>query len=358
MKKQLAILSILSVTLSFAQVVSVDFENQNEGVYTNDQARNDFVPLRGASSWYAMEQNKGQNAKIVLDDEDHGKVLQLKYPVGCLGPNDDPLACAGQIKQPLTETAEEMWVAYELYFEEGFDFVKGGKLPGLCGGKCYTGGNRPSIGDGWSARVMWRPDGKVVQYLYFVDQAQTYGDDANWDLDGTAEQKYFQIGTWHRLVTKITLNTVTNEGHGEKDGKIKSWFDGELALDLDTLRLRDYADQRIDVFYLSTFHGGSDNTWSPTVDSYIRYDHFVISKDSIPVTSSTTRMISTKQEIANKNFQIAIGNSVLLKTPLKEETCFDFYTLDGQWYKTKTYAKETTRISLPNENKVFIIKTR
>ena len=108
MKKQLAILSILSVTLSFAQIVSVDFENQSEGAYTNALAKKDFVPRSGASNWYAMEQNKGQNAKIVLDDEDHGKVLQLKYPVGCLGPNDDPLACAGQIKQPLTETAEEM----------------------------------------------------------------------------------------------------------------------------------------------------------------------------------------------------------------------------------------------------------
>ena len=86
MKKQLAIFCVLSACVSFAQVVSVDFENQSEGAYTNAQARNDFVPLRGASSWYAMEQNKGQNAKIVLDDQEHGKVLQLKYPVGCLGP--------------------------------------------------------------------------------------------------------------------------------------------------------------------------------------------------------------------------------------------------------------------------------
>lgn len=228
-------------SFSLAQIVSVDFENESEGAYTNALAKKDFVPLAGVSSWYAMEQNNGENARIVSDGAEHGNVLQLKYPAHCLGPNDDPIACAGQIKQPLTESAEEMWVAYDVFFEEGFDFVKGGKLPGLCGGKCYTGGNRPSIGDGWSARVMWRSNGNVVQYLYFVDQTSTYGDDAKWDLGGTITQKQFQIGKWHRLVTKVTLNSVVTEGAGEKNGKIKSWFDGELALDLDSIPVKEGA---------------------------------------------------------------------------------------------------------------------
>lgn len=353
MKNQV-ILFVLSASLSFAQIVSVDFENQNEGAYTNALAEKDFIPLSGASNWYAMEQNNGQNSKIVLDNEEHGKVLQLKYPAGCLGPNDDPLACAGQIKQPLTQKAEEMWVAYDLFFEEGFEFVKGGKLPGLCGGKCYTGGTRPSIGDGWSARVMWRPNGKVVQYLYFVDQTATYGDDATWDLGGTTEQKYFQIGKWHRLITKVTLNTVTNEGLGEKDGKIKSWFDGELALDLDTLRLRDFAEQRIDIFYLSTFHGGSDNTWSPTIDNYIRFDNFKVSVDSIPITESSLEI--KKQNSINTVFQRVVGKSVILVAPLKESTTFNFYTLKGKFFESKSYAKGTTKIDLPKSNQVFIVK--
>ncbi len=87
----------------------------------------------------------------------------------------------------------------------------------------------------------------------------------------------------HRLVTKVILNSVVTEGSGEKNGKIRSWFDGELALDLDTLRLRDSANQRIDIFYLSTFYGGSDSSWSPTADNYVRFDNFKVSSDSIPV---------------------------------------------------------------------------
>lgn len=280
----------LSFVSAFADVVvSVDFENRAEGQYTNDMAKEDFPKRQGASSWYAMDKNNGENAKIVRDGDDHGMVLQLKYPKGCVGPNDKieegiP-ACAGQVQQPLQVSAEEMWVAYDIQFEEGFEFVKGGKLPGLCGGKCYTGGNRPSVGDGWSARIMWRKDGNVVQYLYFVDQAGTYGDDALWNLGGTAEQKQFVPGQWHRVVTRVVLNSVTTEGTGDKNGVVQSWFDGELSLDLDTLRLRDSTNQKIDEFYLSTFHGGSDTTWAPTKDVFVRYDNFVVSTDSIAVKS-------------------------------------------------------------------------
>ncbi|SHL81494.1 polysaccharide lyase [Fibrobacter sp. UWH6] len=282
-------LFILSFATSvLADVVfSVDFENRAVGLYTNKMAQEDFPKKAGVSSWYAMEQNGGQNAKIVQDDEEHGMVLQLKYPKGCVGPNDEGErpACAGQVKQPLNVSAEEMWVAYDIQFEPGFEFVKGGKLPGLCGGECYTGGNRPSVGDGWSARIMWRANGAVVQYLYFVDQASTYGDDAKWNLGETAEQKHFVPGKWHRVVTRVVMNSVSTEGTGDKNGIVQSWFDGELALDLDTLRLRDFQDQKIDEFYLSTFHGGDDDTWAPSTDVFVRYDNFVVSTDSINVKS-------------------------------------------------------------------------
>lgn len=292
-------LTLACVSASFADVVfSADFENDAPGPYTNAMAQNDFPRKAGVSSWYAMEQNNGDNAKIVQDDEEHGMVLQLKYPKGCVGPNDeqDSPACAGQIKQPLNVSAEEMWVAYDIQFEPGFEFVKGGKLPGLCGGECYTGGNRPSVGDGWSARIMWRTDGAVVQYLYFVDQAGTYGDDAKWNLDDTKEQKKFVPGTWHRVVTRVVMNSVSTEGTGDKNGIVQSWFDGELALDLDTLRLRDFQAQKIDEFYLSTFHGGSDASWAPTSDVFVRYDNFVVSTDSVPVVSTKPETTAIKRE--------------------------------------------------------------
>ena len=173
----------LAFSLSQAQVLSpfqVDFEGHPLGTYTEEMAQEDFPPPASDYWYYGMEQGR---SSLVADGE--GQALRVAYPAGCLGPNDDPLGCGMQIKWTLPESAKSLWASYRVKFEEGFDFRRGGKLPGLCGGKCYTGGHIPQKGDGWSARLMWRPGGKVVQYMYFVDQAGTYGDDMPWTLGGS-----------------------------------------------------------------------------------------------------------------------------------------------------------------------------
>ena len=274
-----------SDTVSF-----VDFENREVGVYGNAEAKEDFKRnSTDGSWWYAMDKNNGENSKIVYDGEEHGNVLQLKYPKGCVGPSDnDTPACAAQIIQPLVKTADTMWSAYDIFFEDGFEFQLGGKLPGLCGGKCYTGNALPETGDGWSARIMWRKDGNAVQLIYFMGQSSEYGDDFKWDLNGTITQKQFTTGTWHRIVNKVSMNTITAPGNGDKNGRVQAWLDGEPVLDVDTLRLRDYDTVKVDKFYLSTFHGGSSTEWAPTHDCYIRYDNFTISTDSIAVSTKAT----------------------------------------------------------------------
>ncbi len=280
-------------SVAFAQNVSdtvsfVNFENREVGVYGNAEAKEDFKRnTTDKSWWYAMDKNGGQNSKIVYDGEEHGNVLQLKYPKGCVGPNDnDTPACAAQIIQPLERTADTMWNAYDIFFEDGFEFQLGGKLPGLCGGKCYTGNAMPETGDGWSARIMWRKGGNAVQLIYFMGQHSEYGDDFKWDLGGKITQKQFTTGKWHRIVNKVSMNTVKTPGKGEKDGRVQAWLDGELVLDVDTLRLRDYDTLHVDKFYLSTFHGGSSTEWAPTHDCFIRYDNFTVSTDSIAVQAS------------------------------------------------------------------------
>jgi hypothetical protein len=42
-------------------------------------------------------------------------------------------------------------------FGPNFEWVRGGKLPGLCGAECLTGCKEVSGLDGFSARHMWRP---------------------------------------------------------------------------------------------------------------------------------------------------------------------------------------------------------
>ncbi len=269
------IFALFAFSGTFAQVsapFTVDFERHPAGSYTTAMAKQDFPEPNSGSYWYyGMDQGRSEIA-----DEDGNKVLRVQYPAGCVGPNDTPTGCGIQVKWPLPESADTMWASYRLKFETGFDFVKGGKLPGLCGGKCYSGGSTPSQGDGWSARIMWRTGGAIVQYMYFTDQAAQYGDDMKWDKTGT--QKTFGTDSWDTVVTQVILNTVpSGASQGLKNGIVRSWFNGELSLEVDTLRLVDYSDQKIDMFYISTFHGGDNATWAPAADSYIRYDDFRIS---------------------------------------------------------------------------------
>jgi hypothetical protein len=352
-------LLVFATVNSSASVLDVTFDSQNEGIYTETLAYTDF-PYQDnqnfwSNSWYELGYERGT---IVVDSISQSKVLRVKYPKGCLGPNG-ATGCGVQIKYPLPDSAETMWLSYQIFFEEGFDFVKGGKLPGLCGGECYTGGNVPSTGDGWSARIMWRTGGRVVQYLYFVDQTGTYGDDAKWDLGRSITQKVFVPGIWHTVVTKIELNSVPVEGKGSKNGKMRSWFDGDLALDLDTLRLRDYAAQKIDKFYFSTFHGGSDSTWVPSVDSYIRYDNIVVSKDSIPITKgSLGLLLGDEFHGKTKLPRMLVGNKIKWETPLPRSMRFFFYGTDGRLRISKIGPQGTTEMQLPLKNEVFFLKVQ
>ena len=90
----------------------------------------------------------------------------------------------------------------------------------------------PETGDGWSARIMWRKGGNAVQLIYFMGQHSEYGDDFKWDLDGTVPQAQFAIGKWHRIVNKVSMNTVSAPGKGDKNGRVQAWLDGELVLDV------------------------------------------------------------------------------------------------------------------------------
>ena len=64
-------------------------------------------------------------------------------------------------------------------FGAEFEFVKGGKLPGLYGGhsrwrwgwggRCRCSGGA-EVGDCWSLRFMWRRDGQGEVYAYLPNE--------------------------------------------------------------------------------------------------------------------------------------------------------------------------------------------
>jgi hypothetical protein len=67
----------------------------------------------------------------------------------------------------LPDPVDALELTYQVRFPEGFDFVKGGKLPGLYGGTMHSGGDIPNGTNGFSTHYMWRTgeEGEVYAYL-------------------------------------------------------------------------------------------------------------------------------------------------------------------------------------------------
>ena len=92
-------------------------------------------------------------------------ILQLVYPAHSVNPGSKPEGGADFYATPLNLAgARNVTLAYSIFFPVDFDWVKGGKLPGLFGGHTGCSGGA-SARDCFSTRLMWRPQGVGELYL-------------------------------------------------------------------------------------------------------------------------------------------------------------------------------------------------
>jgi hypothetical protein len=242
-------------------ILHVDFDESPLGPYGGDPLDADWPGLR----WQSADR-----CDIVEGaDAYSGRSLRVLYPEGGVGPGEG----GAQWRVDLPELYEELYVSYVVRFQPGFEWVLGGKLPGLFGGEGNTGGDVPDGTDGWSGRMMWQSGGGMIQYIYHPDQPGTWGDGVRWDLG------YDHLATpdvWIVLEHRFVINTP-----GENDGLFQGWWNGELAAERTGLRFRDVDTFAIDGFYFSTFFGGSGSEYAPIKDEYIYFDEFIISTGPI-----------------------------------------------------------------------------
>lgn len=239
-----------------AKSLFVDFDGTQPGAYTKDRARGDWPGLR----WGHFDRTAivaGENAP----GAGNGRSLKVFYPKGQVGS-----ARSGcQFQVGLTPRSE-YFLDYRVRFGDAdknrWDFGRGGKLPGLAGGTANTGGKKPT-GDGWSVRYMWK-SGKLVVYLYHLGQKGTHGDTL------TLSQSLI-AGKWYRLTQRVRVNNDS-----AADGILQVWVDGKLKLDRRDIRFRKGNLAPVDVFYFSTFFGGSSKSWAPKIDSEAYFDQFLI----------------------------------------------------------------------------------
>ncbi len=210
-----------------------------------------------------------------------GACLAVKSKKKTFGPNRS----GAQWQMMLDDTYEEVILSYHVKFKKHFDFVRGGKLPGLAGGTAPTG-NVPATGtNGWAARMMWRTDhtgnpGKPKQKTaQMISYAKYVG--SGYDQQGRIEDETYytdEAGTpitiksnvWYQISQRIRMNDPA-----KADGVIQIWLDGNLVVDKHDVRFRTTAEVGIDQVYFSHFFGG-DYKWRTVKWATVYFDNFSV----------------------------------------------------------------------------------
>lgn len=212
-----------------------------------------------------------KNTEVMADYSDRfSKVLRVRYSAGSASPtvsrNEQAPVGGAQFFADLGMTSQDsLRLSYYVRFSKNFDFVKGGKLPGLFGGINTDGRQIPDGTNGFSTRYMWRKNGNGEVYAYLPTSTQhgTSIGRGNWR---------FKRATWHHLEQEVVLNQP-----GQKNGQIRVWFDGKKVLDEDKLVFRTTKDLKIEGILFSTFFGGGDVSWATPKDVYADFADFSVS---------------------------------------------------------------------------------
>jgi hypothetical protein len=200
---------------------------------------------------------------------------RVRYPAGSISPGTvkqlgAPSGGVGfRVKLGLPPS-NTMHLSYYVRFAPNFEFVKGGKLPGMGGGNGNTGGKIPNGYDGFSSRLMWRDGGHGEVYAY-LPSSKTWGTSlgrGSWT---------FKKGVWHHMEQTLRVNTP-----GKRDGKVMVWQDGRLVFRTGGLEFRRTGDLKIDQLIFETFFGGGARDWATPVDTWADFaDVSVSTRDKI-----------------------------------------------------------------------------
>jgi hypothetical protein len=247
----------------------------------------------GSSSWhdswgYLSQGSFGQGQLTELTDRSapgNGSVLRVKYGQGssanschnCPNPGGAQFYTAfAQLGRPELAAAKVLYLRYYVKFQSGFDFGRGGKLPGLYGGPVgqESGGHH---GQAFSTRYMWRdhpvagslsncsrlvPCSQVYTYSPLIGSGYGGNVGGGWNWQGD--------GRWHLVEQEVDRRT----------GSVAVWYDGKRLLSASGAVAGISGIPFSGVFF-STFFGGHDSSWGPSRTEYAYFAGFAVSTSYI-----------------------------------------------------------------------------
>lgn len=224
------------------------------------------------------------HAYVGVPDGGADTALKAHYPEGSYIPSKQPQGglsfyAPGPAGVDLT-TAKEATFGYRVWFPAGFDFVKGGKLPGLYGGDSASGSISCSGGSRndacFSVRMMWRTDGAGEVYTYLPPSYPANDNVCNVPPQSECNPTYgasvgrgsfaFASGGWTSVSERVRLNDA-----GAENGEIELFVNGKSVVNVGGLVLRDSSAGRIRGIMMQTFFGGSTSDWASPKDQDVYF---------------------------------------------------------------------------------------
>jgi chitodextrinase len=267
--------SISAQTTNFNDIFNIyfeqDFENNTLGTYSESEWKED---------WNHPEWSNRQVPPEILNDSDivNGtKVMRWLFPEGSVGPAEG----GGQWLAPLNSSFDELYFSYRIKFKPGFEWVLGGKIPGLLA-EPFKGFDPPEWDEGAMILLMWRSDHKITFYYYHHNQDHIYGDSEGWNYN-------IEPGIWYTITIRIVMNTL-NENGGNNDGILEGYINDKLYCQVSNLLFRNLSSIGIDHLQITSFFGGDGEEWAAKRDEWIDVDDFVVFsyKDDVIVPRGNT----------------------------------------------------------------------
>ncbi len=235
-------------------------------------AKSDVLPpCKGLTVWEAPHSSSSLAKGWPIRNEDQSNwrtqqaqivdgTVAVTFPAGSINPGNSSAPQGGLGFSDHRPPQRAGCLSYELRFQSDFVFAKGGKLPGLFGGRDYSGCTSETE-RGFSTRMMWGNNGTFFLYAYFADRASVCG-----EVQGSGIA-YAARGKWHHVEQRIRMNTP-----GQDDGMISVLIDGKEIVTLTNRKIS--SGQPIDGLAFETFFGGSNPEWASPLTQSISFRKF------------------------------------------------------------------------------------
>ncbi|CAD6897284.1 unnamed protein product [Tilletia caries] len=284
----------------FAPMIKFNSGKQNLRVLKYGLPSEAFKPIQllgttsSGNGTSVLERRREDGEHTQLESRSFRSVIEVLYPQGSSNPGGKivggaqfyALTALGaanttSCSKATLSSAKKVTFRYSVWFPPNFQFVKGGKLPGLYGGRENCSGG-DSAADCWSSRMMWREKGAGELYLYVPQKLQDPGlckvppfsvcNDAYGISVGRGSFK-FHTGAWTHIQQTLTMGS---HNASLPDGALDIVVDGVRRFSFDKVF---YPAQTRGIFF-STFFGGNGDEWATPVDQKVWFRDFSLSIDA------------------------------------------------------------------------------